>query len=146
MIHVPFVESTFSGLLPSRCSSTSKCWDWPAPGFLGSDRASEGSQKPRASPPALLHPRCRPESLLEGRFLELQSPHLSGQGSVFLEGKSPGPLPAPCPHPSQPPMCHPAQIDQPQGDLMWGTQVLSKVCLHLACFAAVAHWGGDRTM
>lgn len=30
------------------------------------------------------------------------------------------------------------------GVLMWGTQALSKVCLHLACFAAVAHWGGDR--
>lgn len=28
---------------------------------------------------------------------------------------------------------------------MWGTQALSKVCLHLACFAAVAHWGGDRS-
>lgn len=27
---------------------------------------------------------------------------------------------------------------------MWGTQALPKVCLHLACFAAVAHWGGDR--
>lgn len=27
---------------------------------------------------------------------------------------------------------------------MWGTQALPKVCLHLACFAAVAHWGGDN--
>lgn len=48
------------------------------------------------------------------------------------------------PQPSQPPARHPAQTGQAPG---WrgacpkrGTQALPEVCLHLACFAAVAHW------
>lgn len=62
---------------------------------------------------------------------------------MFLEGKAGHPVP--CPHPSQPLPATLLKLANPGGACV-GDPGAVKVCLPLACFAAVAHWGGDRTM
>lgn len=108
-------------------SSISGCWGGAAAGFLGSNADILTSRNPAI--------------LLGGREF-WKSPHLSSPGKAISRRESwPHVQPcAPTPASPRPPPC--SNWPTP-GVLMQGTQALSKVCLHLACFAAVAHWGGD---
>lgn len=87
-------------------------------------RRDSGPQKARGS-----CPRRAPagETLLGGAGSRVSTPEQPREG---------WPPPNPEPQPSQP-------RPPPPGARCGGTQALSQVCLHLACFAAVARRGGD---
>lgn len=101
---------------------------WGAAGFLGSDVDIPTSRNPAI--------------LLGGREF-WKSPHLSSPGKAISRRESWPHVQPRAPTPASPRLPPCSNWPTP-GVLMWGTQALSKVCLHLACFAAVAHWGGDR--
>lgn len=98
---------------------------------LGSDMDLPLSGNPKPARPCQWR-------ILVGESFGVSTPEQPREGHPLLGGKA-GPTSSPRPDPSQPLPARCSDWPAP-GGLMGGTQALPKVCLHLACFAAVAHW------